>query len=318
MKPSSHSLRVLLFAFLLPVSLFLTSQARGEEWSQAYRHPWHLGLEAGFAGLGSDDEIVHSVLGCGGLNLTYTILPYLSVGMSHLHLATATVVDRGRWAWGLAPTVEAFWFPLSWLELVGKVGVVLQHRVGAKLDPVLGVTPFVSVGAASWVSSWFSLGLDARVLVVAGDGYLFSPRILPQGSVIGTVNLVIGFHLGSRGPSPSAPAVVPAPEPPPTALPPPQWEEPVPAELGEQAGEETGGEETAKPPEQPVEMPEEPGEETGEEQPVEMPEEPGEETGEERPGEMPEQAGEETGEEQPGEMPEEPAVESETTLEEQE
>jgi hypothetical protein len=152
---------------------------------RALAHRLALGLE-GYA-----SSLNGHAYGLGGLSLAYTVAAHVALGMNHLAWARSS----GREAVTAGPFVEASWFPRAWLQPFAQAGVPVQVRWGNGLPAAVGVAPFAGAGLRFWIGGRVSVGVGARVLAVATDGYLAWAGELRKGAVSFAGGLECGGHL---------------------------------------------------------------------------------------------------------------------------
>jgi hypothetical protein len=130
-----------------------------------------------------------------GLNVRYTLTRHLSIGLAEVSLAAAELGAQMRWALSGGPFVEMHDFFTEELDAYLQVGIPLQARFGAGIEPRYGAAPYFGAGVRWWVSPLWSVGALSRLHYVSTDGYLVIPRVLPRESFFWTVGLSTEIHL---------------------------------------------------------------------------------------------------------------------------
>jgi hypothetical protein len=97
----------------------------------------------------------------GGLNFSYTILPFASIGLTDISLYvhnTHDSKDSIRLALCAAPSIAFFSFPIHTLQVGGGFSVMLQGQVGGAKAADVAVTPSGSLFSEAWLGNHFSFG----------------------------------------------------------------------------------------------------------------------------------------------------------------
>jgi hypothetical protein len=130
----------------------------------------------------------------GGVGVLTRIDPNIRIGVTDLNYASADQLAGNRHSITFAPAVEYFVYTSRAVALSGRLAVPLQIRWGAELDSKLGVQPYLQAAIDFFPSELLSLGVYARSGFVVTEGFIRSPRVLPQSTIALTGGLNIKFH----------------------------------------------------------------------------------------------------------------------------
>ena len=130
----------------------------------------------------------------GGVGVLTRIEPNIRIGVTDLNYASADQLAGNRHSITFAPAIEYFMFTSRTVALSGRLAIPLQVRWGAELDSKLGVQPYLQAAIDFFPSELLSLGVYARSGFVVTEGFIRSPRVLPQSTIALTGGLNIKFH----------------------------------------------------------------------------------------------------------------------------
>lgn len=130
----------------------------------------------------------------GGVGVVTRIAEGIRAGITDLNYASADQLSSNRHSITFAPAVEYYKYLSPSVAFQGRVAIPLQIRWGAELDSKLGVQPYLQTGFDWLPSELFSIGGFARTGVVVTDGFIRTPRVLPQSAVAITGGLNFKFH----------------------------------------------------------------------------------------------------------------------------
>lgn len=130
----------------------------------------------------------------GGVGLVTEIAPDLRAGVTDVMYTSADQLQGNRHGMTFAPTVEFYKHLSDAVAFQGRLAIPLQIRWGADLDSKLGVQPYVQAGFDWFASEDFSVGGYARSGFVATQGFIRSPRVLPQSAVSIVGGAVLKYH----------------------------------------------------------------------------------------------------------------------------
>ncbi|HET6511584.1 MAG TPA: hypothetical protein VFH43_05295 [Candidatus Kapabacteria bacterium] len=130
----------------------------------------------------------------GGVGIVTRVAENIRAGVTELNYASADQLSSNRHSITFAPTVEYYKYLSESVAFQGRLAIPLQIRWGADLDSRLGVQPYLQAGLDWLPSELFSIGLFARSGFVVTDGFIRTPRVLPQSAVAITGGLNFKFH----------------------------------------------------------------------------------------------------------------------------
>jgi hypothetical protein len=130
----------------------------------------------------------------GGVGIVTRVAEHIRAGVTELNYASADQLSSNRHSITFAPTVEYYTYLSKTVAVQGRLAIPLQIRWGAGLDSKLGVQPYLQGGLDLFPSELFSIGGYARAGMVVTDGFIRTPRVLPQSAVAITGGLDFKFH----------------------------------------------------------------------------------------------------------------------------
>jgi len=120
----------------------------------------------------------------------------LRLGVTNVSYTQANLITGDRHALGFAPSLEYAQRLTHVTEVVGGIALPLQWRWGADMNTLLGISPEVRAGMDFYFQRYAAIGIETRWSYVLTDGYLRSPRVIPNSAVIGSVGLALKFRFG--------------------------------------------------------------------------------------------------------------------------
>jgi hypothetical protein len=163
-----------------PPTLTRKMPARGSQ------HPWSIGLLS-FISSRSAERVYTTG---SGIYVSRALGRHVALGLTDI----LVFQNGGQYVISAGPFGEAFWFAKDWLQLFGQLGVPMQGRWGGSRDAGFGAQPFAGGGLRFWLKGRVSLGVAARVAVVATNAFGTPPTELIQGTVTGSGGLEVGFR----------------------------------------------------------------------------------------------------------------------------
>jgi hypothetical protein len=130
----------------------------------------------------------------GGLGVMMLVEDNLRLGLTDVNYAAADQLTSDRHSLTFAPAVEYYTYLSKIVAIQGRLALPLQVRWGADLDSKLGVMPYFQAGLDLFPSERFSVGAFGRTGIVATDGFIRSPRVLPQSAIAIVGGLNFKFH----------------------------------------------------------------------------------------------------------------------------
>jgi hypothetical protein len=130
----------------------------------------------------------------GGVGIVTRVADHIRAGVTDLSYASADQLSSNRHSITFAPAVEYYTYLTDAIAFQGRMAIPLQIRWGADLDSKLGVQPYVQAGIDLLPSELFSIGGFIRSGFVVTDGFIRTPRVLPQSAVALTGGLNLKFH----------------------------------------------------------------------------------------------------------------------------
>lgn len=130
----------------------------------------------------------------GGFGILTEIADNVRLGVADVTYTNADQLEGSRHAIGFGPAVEFFKRTSENVALQARFGVPLQIRWGADIDSKLGIQPYAQGGINFYVAREFSIGLIARGAIVATNGYVRSPRVLPESAIALSGGLDFKYH----------------------------------------------------------------------------------------------------------------------------
>lgn len=147
----------------------------------------------------TDDKNPH-VLILSGLQASWFIKPFLSIGAEDITIRIAETLYGARVALGGSPVLSYSYFPIKRLEIGAGLGAAIQGQVGADRKYNVAVAPFIKIFNETWVADRFSLGPVVKCNVVANGDFVSRvlpsdrSRILPVRAVWFDFGITYSFH----------------------------------------------------------------------------------------------------------------------------
>ncbi len=130
----------------------------------------------------------------GGVGVVTRVAENIRAGVTDINYASADQLTSNRHSITFAPAVEYYTYLTESIAFQGRLAIPLQIRWGADIDSKLGVQPYLQAGIDLLPSELFSIGGFIRSGFVVTDGFIRTPRVLPQSALALTGGLNFKFH----------------------------------------------------------------------------------------------------------------------------
>lgn len=130
----------------------------------------------------------------GGVGIVTRVADNIRAGLTDLNYASADQLSSNRHSITFAPAIEYYTYLSESVAVQGRLAIPLQIRWGATLDSKLGVQPYLQGGLDLLPSELFSIGGIIRAGYVVTDGFIRTPRVLPQSALALSGGLNFKFH----------------------------------------------------------------------------------------------------------------------------
>lgn len=164
------------------------------------RFPFRLGHQVRFTAVPPyNDKDIHLLL-LSGLNFSFYINNFLSVGAEDITLRFSETIYGTRIAISGSPVVSFSYFLARRFELGAGIGTAIQGQVGGDKSYDIALAPFIKLFNENWVAKRFSLGPAVKFNFLArGDFFTRSipvnqAKVLPEKAWWFDFGITYTFH----------------------------------------------------------------------------------------------------------------------------